>query len=255
MQGGAQFEAEQREVYEALLPLGEPGRVEEARNDKKSRLAFLAVRVPAIEKVVRRGFSFYDRSAEEVLAIWNAVWFSSPYFEVMAAAGMYYGLQKAKIDPATWPTLSTWSSRLDNWAHADQLAGIYSYLLARETPGVYDQLEEWNASDDQWKRRISLVSLIHYSGKHAVFLPPERVLPLVAACLGDGRPVVQKAAGWVLREMGQAHPVAVDDFLHAHLAHIPAQVFSRATQRRPPETRAALRAARKRVGAGVGESN
>ena len=57
-----------------------------------------------------------------------------------------------------------------------------------------------------WLRRISIVSLIHYSGKNAVFLPLERALPLVAACLDDEREQVQKAVGWVLREPGNAYP-------------------------------------------------
>lgn len=237
----------EREVREALAPFAEPGRAEEARNDKKSSLSFLAVRVPAIERVVRKGFSFYARPPDEILAIWNAIWFSSPYFEVLAAAGMYYSLQHAKIDPATWPTLSTWSQRCDNWAHADQLAGIYSFLLAQGSSGVYGQLEEWNASDNQWLKRISLVSLIHYTGKNAVFLPPEQVFPLVTNCLGDERYYVQKAVGWVLREMGQAYPQAIDIFLQTHLTHLLPIAFARAIERRTSEERALLRASRKQA--------
>jgi hypothetical protein len=240
----AQYE---REVCEAIRPFGEPERVNEARSDKQSSLSFLAVRVPAIQKVVRGGFSFYQRSASDILAIWSGIWFSSPYFEVMTASAMYYGLQRGKIDPDTWPTLSTWSSRIDNWAHADQLAGIYSYILAQGSTGVYDQIAEWNASSDQWRRRISLVSLIHYTGKNAVYLPPEQVLPLVSACLSDERPYVQKAVGWVLREVGRVYPQDITDFIVAHI-DMPTIAFSRAIERRDPGERAALSAARKRQG-------
>jgi len=243
---GGNLQQYEREVFAALQPYGEPERVNEAQNDKKSQLAFLAVRVPDIERVVRGGLSFYGRSADEILAIWNAIWCYSPYFEVMAAAGMYYSLQRAKIDPASWPTLSTWSRRCENWAHADQLAGIYSYLLAQDCPGVYNQLEEWNASDEQWSRRISLVSLIHYTGKHSVFLPPERVLPLVTACLGDERFYVQKAVGWVLREMFQPYPQEIGTFISEHL-NMSALAFSRAIERRNPQEREELRAARKQA--------
>lgn len=237
----------EREVCEALRPFGEPGRVEEARNDKKSQLEFLAVRVPAIERVVRSGFSFYRRPDGDVLSIWNGIWFSSPYFEVMTAAAMYYGLQRARIDPDTWPTLATWSGRVENWAHSDQLAGMYSYLLAQRTSDVYARLEAWNASDDPWLKRISLISLIHYSGKNAVFLPLERVVPLVSNCLSDERYYVQKAVGWVLREMGLVYPEEVRAYLRAHMARMPAIAFSRAIERRNREERAELCAARKRA--------
>lgn len=249
MQASSQLSPYEREVYEALRPFGESERAEEARNDKKSQLAFLAVRVPAIEKVVRKGFSFYQQEAGNILSIWNEIWFNSSYFEVMTAAAMYYGLQRETIDPDTWPTLSMWSRRVDNWAHADQLANIYSFLLAQESAGVYAQIKEWNASDNQWRRRISLVSLIHYTGKNAVFLPPEQVLPLVSACLGDQRYYVQKAVGWVLREMGHAYPREITDFIVTHI-DMPALAFSRAIERRTPEERATLRAARKQVGRG-----
>lgn len=235
------------EVCAALRALGEPERVREAQNDKKSGLEFLAVRVPAIEQVVRRGFSFYEREEPEILAIWNQIWFGSPFFEVMSAAAMYYGLQGARIDPATWPTLAGWSSRIENWAHADHLASIYSYILAQRTPEVYRQLQEWNASDGAWLRRISLISLIHYTGKKAIFLRPEQVLPLVAHCIRDERYYVQKAVGWVLREMGLVYPQAIDDFLHTHMADMPGIAFSRAIERRTGEERAVLRAARKRA--------
>lgn len=118
------------EILAHLQLLGDPQRVEEARNDKKSGLEFLAIKVPVLRNTVRAGFSFYTRSADEVLAIWDAIWRTSTYFEVMGAALIYYGNQGAKIVPETWPTLSTWQQRVENWAHCDSLSSIYSYLLA-----------------------------------------------------------------------------------------------------------------------------
>lgn len=241
------FQRYESEVLAALQAYGEPGRVREAQNDKKSQLAFLAVRVPAIQRVVGSSLSFYRWPDDEILAIWNAIWCSSPYFEVMAAAAMYYSLQRAKIDPDTWPTLSTWVRRCDNWAHADQLAGIYSYLLAQRPAEVYSQLAEWNAADDQWLRRVSLISCIHYTGKNAVFLPPEQVLQLVARSIYDTRYYVQKATGWVLRELGLAYPGEIRAFIITHI-DMPAIAFSRAIERRNPEERAALRATRNQAG-------
>lgn len=67
---------------------------------------------------------------------------------------------------------------------------------------MYPQLETWNASESEWLRRISIVSLIHYNGKNAVFMTLDKVLPLVSNCLEDDRHYVQKAVGWELREMG-----------------------------------------------------
>ena len=60
------------------------------------------------------------------------------------------------------------------------------------------------------------MSLIHYSGKNAVFLPVEKVLPLVSNCLDDQRHYVQMAVGWVLREMGRVYGGEVTAFLETH---------------------------------------
>jgi 3-methyladenine DNA glycosylase AlkD len=233
------------EVLARLQPFGEPGRVAWARNDKKSQLAFLAIKVPVLREALRVPFSFSHRPADEVLAIWSDIWFSSPYFEVMSAALMCYSRQGAKVKPETWPVLSTWSRRVENWAHADELAAIYYYLLAQRPGEVYPQLQTWNASDEQWLRRLSLVSLIHYSGKKAAFLPPERVLPLVAACVTDRRYYVQKAVGWVLREMAYAYPAEIRAFVEVHKGRMSGVSFMVATEHFRPEERQELLAWRK----------
>jgi 3-methyladenine DNA glycosylase AlkD len=142
--------------------------------------------------------------------------------------------------------LRHWSGRVDNWCHSDALSGLYSRILERDLENVYPQLEDWNASENEWLRRISLVSLVHYSGKNAVFLPPEKVLPLVSNCLGDARHYVQTAVGWVLREMGRVYSAEIVEFLEAHAQELSSAAFARAVERQNAETRTRLREARKR---------
>jgi 3-methyladenine DNA glycosylase AlkD len=92
---------------------------------------------------------------------------------------------------------------------------------------------------------MSLVSLVHYSGKNAVFLPPDEVLPLVTNCLGDPRHHVQTAVGWVLREMGQIFPDELAEYLLTHGSAMRVPAFSRAIERRSAADRARLREVRK----------
>ena len=97
---------------------------------------------------------------------------------------------------------------------------------------------------DVWLRRISIVSLIHYSGKNAVFLPLERALPLVTACLDDEREQVQRAVGWVLRELGNAYPNELRAYLERHAATLRPVALSRAIERLDAAAKAELRALR-----------
>ena len=85
---------------------------------------------------------------------------------------------------------------------------------------------------------------MHYSGKNAVFLPPDKVLPLVSSCLGDGRHYVQTAVGWVLREMDRVYPGEIAAYLETRGSEMSAAAFSRAIERRSPESRARLREVR-----------
>jgi 3-methyladenine DNA glycosylase AlkD len=233
------------EVFARLQPLGEPERAPLVKNYMKSQLDFLAIKVPVMRAALREPFSFSSRSPNEVLDIWSEIWFSSPYFEVMSAALTSYSRKHAKIAPDLWPTLARWSSRIENWAHSDELSSIYSYLLAQQPDVVYPQLKAWNASNEQWLRRLSLVSLIHFSGKNAIFLPQEQMMPLVMACMDDKRYYVQKAVGWVLREMADAYPGKVHAYIETNKARMSGVAFSVATEHFSTEERQKLLAWRK----------
>ena len=186
-----------------------------------------------LRRRVKEGFSFYALPEAEVLAIWDRLWRDSPYGDVLFAALEYYAPRvRKRVGPEFWPVVRNWPERVDNWCHCDGLSSLYSWILAAEPEAVYPQLEAWNRSTNQWLRRISLVSLIHYSGKNAVFMPLERVLPLVTACLTDEREYVQNAVGWVLREMGQPYPREIAAYLGEHGSTMSAAASRRATERR-----------------------
>jgi 3-methyladenine DNA glycosylase AlkD len=229
------------EVVVALRKIGNPRLGKAVAKDRGSRVEHLGVPVPALRKRVKVGFSFYDLPADKVLAIWDRLWRTSPYGDVLFAALEYYApIVREQASPSLWPVVRHWHERVDNWCHGDGLGSLYSWLLAGDPKAVYPQLEAWNRMDDQWLRRISLVSLIHYSGKNAVFVPLDRALPLVTTCLQDMREHVQKAVGWVLREMGNAYPDEVRTYIEDHIATMSAVALRRAVERRSPAVKAEL---------------
>lgn len=236
----------QEEVVRALTAIGNPGLGEAIRKDRGSQLEHLGIRFPELRKRVKQGFSFYDLPEGQVLEVWDVLWRSSPYGDVLFAALEYYApIVRKRVSPGLWPVVRRWSGRVDNWCHSDLLSGLYSRVLERYPEEVFPQIRVWNAAEDEWLRRISIVSLVHYSGKNAVFLPPDKVLPLVSNCLGDPRRYVQTALGWVLREMGQVYPDEVDEYLETHASAMSASAFSRAIERRSADSRARFREMRK----------
>ena len=234
------------EVAQALTAIGNPGLGEAIRKDRGSQLEHLGIRFPELRQRVKQGFSFYARPEEQVLEVWDALWRSSPYGDVLFAALEYYApIVRKRVTPGLWPVVCHWSGRVDNWCHSDLLSGLYSRVLERYPEEVYPQIQVWNAAEGEWLRRISIVSLVHYSGKNAVFLPPDKVLPIVSNCLGDARHYVQTAVGWVLREMGQVYPDELAEYLETHASAMSASAFARAIERQSADSRARLREVRK----------
>ena len=225
-----------------------PERGELVRADRRSEFEYFGLRTPDRRRRVAAGFSFTDQDPASVLAAWDEIWNLADNGDVMFAVLDFYrrrigSRSWAPADSAElWGTAVGWIERIDNWAHADDLARLYSFALADQPELVYLTLEEWSLADNEWQRRIAMVSLIHYSGKNAVFLPIEPSLRVLANCVDDRRETVSSALGWVLRELLAVHPDAVLAFLETHAASMPRPAIRRATERLPQPERDRVRA-------------
>lgn len=240
------FQEYHREVVDALTAIGNPAFGKAVQKDRGSQLKHLGIKFPDLRRRVKQGFSFYSLPEEQVLEVWDALWQRSPYGDILFAALEFYApIVRKQVNPNLWSVVRQWSQRVDNWCHSDGLSSLYSRVLESYPAEVYPQLVLWNRHKGEWLRRISLVSLIHYSGKNAVFLPPEKVLPLVSSCLDDQRYYVQTAVGWVLREMSHVYGSEIMKYLESHAGRISASAFSRAIERLNPKERTRLRDMRK----------
>jgi 3-methyladenine DNA glycosylase AlkD len=219
-------------VLQALRTIGNPTFGKAVQQDRGSNLEHLGIKFPVLRKRVKQGFSFYELPQEQILEVWDYLWTTSHYGDVLFAALEYYApIVKKQVNPNLWTVMQKWSKRVDNWCHSDGLSAIYSRILESYPEKVYPQMMKWNQSKSEWLRRISLVSLIHYTGKNAVYLPLKKVLPLVSNCLDDERYYVQTAVGWVLREMGNVYPKEVMKYLENQIDKISSVAFSRAIER------------------------
>ena len=228
------------------MAIGNPTFGKAVQQDRGSQLKHLGIKFPELRRCVKQGFSFYSLPEEQVLEVWDALWQTSPYGDVLFAALEFYApMVKKKVGPGLWQVIRQWSERVDNWCHSDGLSAIYSRVLERYPAKVYPQLITWNHSNNEWLRRISLVSLIHYSGRNAVFLPPKKVLPLVSNCLDDQRYYVQTAVGWVLREMGNVYNSEITKYLETYADRVSSPAFSRAIEKWSSKERTRLQGMRK----------
>ncbi len=205
-------------------------------------LCLSKMRRQPFKQTVKSGFSFYRYDREQILKIWDELWWKTKHFDVMSAALCYYDFEVRKAaHKDLWPVVSRWLRKIDNWGHCDSLGYIYSHILEKEGDHVYNQLLKWSRSRDLWVKRISLVSTIHYTGKNAVFLEPEKVTALCSNCLDDDRKYLQKALGWVLREMRHKYPKEIDKYLKENCEKIKSTAFSRAIERMDDKPKNSMR--------------
>jgi len=102
-------------------------------------------------------------------------------------------------------------------------------------------LVELAASDSLWERRVAVLATFEFI-KHG---DASTTLELAEQLLDDREDLIQKAVGWMLREVGKrVSREALTGFLGAHAAAMPRTMLSYAIEHLSPDDRARYRAMR-----------
>ncbi|MEV0359339.1 DNA alkylation repair protein [Nocardia sp. NPDC050697] len=129
--------------------------------------------------------------------------------------------------------------RVNNWDLVDASAEYITGRWLLDRPR--DPLFELAAADSLWERRVALLSTFAFIKAG----DPGTTLELVERLLPDRRDLLQKAAGWMLREVGKRVDRAVlTAFLDTHAAAMGRTALSYATEHLDPVERARYRALR-----------
>lgn len=95
-------------------------------------------------------------------------------------------------------------------------------------------LYELARQDHLWSQRIAIVSTLAFIRKQQfgdTFALAEMLLP-------HRHPLIHKAVGWMLREVGKKNPEALEEFLHDHVRAMPRTTLRYAIERFDPARRA-----------------
>ena len=131
--------------------------------------------------------------------------------------------------------------RCNNWDLVDLSA---PYILGPELAQGRALKEQklLASSDCLWKRRIALVATLHLVMKHS-----STGLAIEQCHLHhtDSEQLMQKATGWVLREVGKKDMELLRDFLQNHISSMSAITLSYAIEKMEPDERSHWRNLRK----------
>ncbi|HKX73299.1 MAG TPA: DNA alkylation repair protein [Candidatus Saccharimonadales bacterium] len=192
---------------------------------------FIGVRVPPTRIVCKQ---FKDLSLPEVQKL-----FDSAIHEHRLAAGLIltYQYPKSTDKKAIYDLYlkNVWGGRVNNWDIVDTTAPkvVGRYLLEADAPR--DILFKLARSQDVWQKRTGILSSFYFLMKGD---DPTITLELAEILVDDKHDMIQKAVGWMLREVGKRFDTKLlTDFLDQHAATMPRTALRYALEHLSPETK------------------
>lgn len=225
-----------RQLQQRLRRLGDPKRADGAARYFKTGpgesgegLRFLGLDAATLRRVAREFRDLPLAHAEAVL--------QSPWHDERAAAllilGWQYPRAEADVQQAIYESYLANTAHVNSWALVDCSAPpiVGAHLLPRSRKPL-DRLAK---SASLWERRIAMVATQHLI-RHGEFADTLRI---AKALLHDEEDLIHKAAGWMLREVGDRAPATLDAFLLEHYRNMPRTMLRYAIEKMPPRKRRA----------------
>ena len=196
-----------------------------------SAFDFLSIDERTLERIAAKEFDLSDLLPDDQLIVLDYVWKHSTLYEGLSIPMWAFKLRGRKVVQGDFAIVSGWIDRIDNWAHCDGMSSVFANFNHEYPRLVTPVLKRWNKTKELWKIRASIVSLIHYSGKNAVYLTPKDVLPFLDPHLANKDKYIANAIGWVLREMHHRYRDDIAAYVDTNRAKISSIAFGKARMR------------------------
>lgn len=110
---------------------------------------------------------------------------------------------------------------------AEHIVGAYLFNKSRKP------LYELVRSDLLWDKRISVMATFHFIRRDEF----DETIRIAKILLSDSEDLIQKAVGWMLREVGKRHLETEEVFLKAHYRNMPRTMLRYAIEKFPESKR------------------
>ena len=182
---------------------------------------FLGITVPESWKIAKKYKALGFLELQKLL--------NSKFHEYRLVALMILVLQFARADEAKREKIVKFylknSKRVNNWDLVDLSAHkiLGEYLLGKDW-GILVRLAH---SGNIWERRIAMVSSFAFIQKKELKVPVQ----IAEILINDKHDLIQKAVGWMLREVGKKDQNVEERFLKKHYKTMPRTALRYAIER------------------------
>jgi 3-methyladenine DNA glycosylase AlkD len=145
------------------------------------------------------------------LARWLVV---SGYAEQANFANTALALSVKELGPADFAYLDEHLNHFHGWGQTDDFCiNIFQPLLWKYPEQTLRLLQDWNRSENPWKRRASVVVFVRKVGASGKFT--SQALALCENLLWDKEDLVQKGVGWALKDVMRGDRERVFEYVKA----------------------------------------
>lgn len=194
---------------------------------------FLGITVPDCRSIAR---SYKDLPLQETIELLHSKWHEERLVALMIMVlAFQHGSKKTQQE--IYEQYLTNTKFINNWDLVDtsarDIVGKYLYEHPQELP----KLDNLANSKLLWDRRISIIATFYFLQRG----DPAPTLHIAEKLLADKHDLIQKAVGWMLREMGKrVDQQLLLDFIAQHYSTMPRTTLRYAIEKFSPDTRRKL---------------
>ncbi len=190
---------------------------------------FLGIRVPVIRKLVKK---YKTVSWSEVLKLLESSWHEERLFALLMLVELFSNADE-EGKSAIYQTYLDNTQYINNWDLVDGSAHhIVGAYLEKRDKQILDDLAK---SKNIWERRITIMATFYFIKNHQY----ADALRIAEILLRDKEDLIQKAVGWMLREIGNRNLDIEEFFLRKHYKDMPRTMLRYAIEKFPEGKRKA----------------
>ncbi|MFA5856175.1 MAG: DNA alkylation repair protein [Candidatus Pacearchaeota archaeon] len=187
----------------------------------KSTHTFFEARLPELKVLAKRLHEEYD--LKDFYKVFNRLW-KSGYPEERTLAVHTLELYKEEFDIETWKNLKPKLKEIKSWDKLDKISkDIIGEILLRKD--IKDDLIKMSNSKDNWFIRMAIVANIPLIKKNDNLF----AMKLINQHINSKEEAIQKANGWILKEISEKDPEIVKTFILKN-KNMPLVTFNKATE-------------------------
>ena len=220
-----------------LRELADPATRASQQRFSKEPLRSIGVRTPDVRRLAGAAATEYRRigsSFDQVLAIADRLW-RSGILEERSLAILLLSKFKRHMDRSHWSHFEAYVDTLSNWGETDGLCGLVLAPLLEIDPELVARLKSWTRSSNRWRRRAAAVALVPAArrGQHH-----DSAYDICDRLADDRDDLVEKAVGWLLKEISRTQPQKVIDYLLQNRQRLSRTTIRYAVEKLPETLRA-----------------